>query len=91
MAVKRLSVSLPQESYCVLMRFVKQAKLNASQYINFLIQREVLSQEEEELRRQYDSLADDEEFQKESQKWVKFQKKSLARSSVLLDFPYDEG
>jgi len=79
MAVARISLSLPLEIEKLLTKMVKVKKISKSQFMTELICKEKRRQENLKLQQQYEALAQDPEYRKQSAEWVRLTQKSYAK------------
>ncbi|MDP2691618.1 MAG: hypothetical protein Q8O95_04430 [bacterium] len=87
MAVARLSLSIPTELHEYFLKLVKRKNANKSEVFSALIEAEKKREEGLRLQEQYNRLAGDEEFQKESTELVKLNSNNYA-DNILPNDPY---
>lgn len=80
MSVARLSISLPQSLYQVFLSMVKRNKSSKSQMFAKLVKKEDRQEMLKKLSAQYNELAKDPEYIKETQEFISLASASYARN-----------
>ena len=89
MAVARISLSLPLEISKVLNGLVKEKKVSKSQVVAELVRKEKRLRDNLELQRQYELLARDPQYQRESAEWVRLTQQNYAKNILSKEPPYE--
>jgi|CXWL01.1.fsa_nt_gi metal-responsive CopG/Arc/MetJ family transcriptional regulator len=89
MAFARISLSFPLKLAEVLNELVKEKKVSKSELVAELVRKEKRLQDNLELQRQYELLAQDPQYQRESAEWVRLTQDNYARNILSKEPPYE--
>lgn len=89
MAVARISLSLPIEIAKALNSFVKEKKVSKSQVVAELVRKEKRRQENLKMQKEFELLAQDKQYQKETAEWIRLSQQNYAKNILSKEPPYE--